>query len=132
MVAAALLHDIGHLLELRGDPAGPHERIGPTYLRAVFPAEVTRPIGLHVAAKRYLCAVEAGYGGVLSAGSTTSLRRQGGPMTGDEMAAFEQRHGWRDAVHLRRWDDAGKRDGVTVPPLRHFEAVLREVSCSAS
>src|SRR4029453_17731996 len=29
LVVAALLHDVGHLLELRGGPAGPHERTAP-------------------------------------------------------------------------------------------------------
>ncbi|HMG39872.1 MAG TPA: hypothetical protein VK611_01025 [Acidimicrobiales bacterium] len=129
VVAAALLHDVGHLLELRGDAASPHEEVGPAFLSALFPEAVTAPIGLHVAAKRYLCAVEPSYAAGLSAGSVRSLRRQGGPMSGDEVTAFEAVAGWRDAVALRRWDDAGKVDGAAVPGLSDYELLLRSLAC---
>ncbi len=132
VVAAALLHDIGHLLDLRGDPPGPHERTGPAFLHDLFPATVTAPIGLHVAAKRYLCAIEPDYVGSLSAGSVASLHRQGGPMTAAEVARFETAPGSTDAVLLRRWDDAGKVEWAIVPGLDHYEPLLRGLSCSAS
>ncbi len=132
VVAAAVLHDVGHLLALRGDQPGSHERTGPAFLAPLFPPSVTGPIALHVAAKRYLCAVEPAYLTVLSAGSTHSLRRQGGPMSGGEVAAFEARAGWPDAVALRRWDDAGKVDGAAVPGLASYEPLLRSVACSGS
>ena len=128
LVAAALLHDIGHLLELRGDGLSPHEVMGPAFLAEVFPEEVTVPIGLHVAAKRYLCAVEPSYLSGLSAGSVRSLRRQGGPMSAEEVGAFEALTGWSDAVALRRWDDAGKVDGIAVPGLADYEPLLRSLA----
>jgi len=129
LVAAALLHDAGHLLHLRGDAAGPHEDAGPAWLAGLFPPAVTGPIALHVAAKRYLCAVEPAYHGTLSAGSVASLRRQGGPMAPAEVAAFEDRPGCAGAVALRRWDDAGKVDGLAVPPLAAYEPLLRALAC---
>jgi phosphonate degradation associated HDIG domain protein len=132
LVAAALLHDTGHLLELRGDPVDPvepHEQAGPAFLAALLPASVTDPIGLHVAAKRYLCAVEPSYRAGLSPGSARSLRRQGGPMSAVEVAAFEARPRWDDAVALRRWDDAGKVDGAAVPGLAGYEPLLRSLVC---
>jgi predicted HD phosphohydrolase len=132
VVAAALLHDAGHLLARRGGPVGPHERTGPGFLAAVFPAPVTDPIALHVAAKRYLCAIEPAYRAGLSAGSTRSLRRQGGPMSAGEVANFEATPGWVDAVALRRWDDAGKIDGAAVPGLAGYEPLLRSLACSGS
>lgn len=129
LVVAALLHDVGHLLELRGDAPTPHERAGPAYLAELFPAAVTGPVALHVAAKRYLCAVEPAYTSVLSAGSVRSLARQGGPMSPPEATAFEAEAGWRDAVALRRWDDAGKVDGAAVPAFAGYLPVLRSVAC---
>ena len=132
LVAAALLHDAGHLLELRGGPVGPHERTAPAFMAELFPASVTTPIALHVAAKRYLCAVEPTYHAGLSAGSQRSLRRQGGPMSAGEVATFETTTAWVDAVALRRWDDAGKVEGAAVPDLPSYEPLLRSLACSGS
>src|SRR5262245_60075316 len=62
LIAAALLHDIGHLLyRLPEDVADrgidtKHEMAGAAWLTKGFGEEVTEPIRLHVAAKRYLCA----------------------------------------------------------------------------
>ncbi len=57
---------------------------------------------LHVAAKRYLSASEAGYFDVLSEASKLSLRLQGGPMNAEEQAKFEpsdaSRMRWRCAA----------------------------------
>jgi phosphonate degradation associated HDIG domain protein len=113
LVVAALLHDVGHLLELEGgrfrsDVDERHESRGASYLAALFPPSVTAPIALHVRAKRYLCAVDAGYTSALSAGSVASLAKQGGPMTRDEVTAFERQPGAKAAVELRRWDDEAK------------------------
>ena len=127
VVAAALLHDIGHLLALAGHPPGPHEVTGPAFLAGLFPAAVTDPIEGHVEAKRYLCAVDPAYRERLSAGSERSLRRQGGPLAPGEAAAFEARPGAAGAVALRRWDDAGKVTGLAVPELAAFEPVLRSL-----
>lgn len=145
LVAAALLHDVGHLLELRdragasggGDVAPAagqedlgHEVRGARWLEAVFPPPVTDPIRLHVAAKRYRCAVDPTELSGLSAGSVASLARQGGPMAPDEVARFESdpRHG--DAVSLRGWDDAGKVDGLEVSPLEDYLDLLRSLAAT--
>lgn len=127
-VVAALLHDVGHLLHLRGDRTGPHDRTGPTHLGGLFPDAVLAPIALHVEAKRYLCAVEPEYAATLSAGSTASLRRQGGPMSAAEVVMFESTPGWQVAVSLRRWDDAGKLPDLVVPGLAHHEPRLRALA----
>ena len=132
LVAAALLHDVGHLLHLAGLASGPHERTGPAFLCPLFPALVVAPIALHVPAKRYLCAVEDDYAAGLSAGSTRSLGRQGGPMSPEEVAAFEATPGWADGVALRRWDDAGKIPDATVADLSSYEPLLGALACSAS
>lgn len=132
LIVAALLHDVGHLLhELPSDAPDTgiddrHENSAGYYLRRVFPESVTEPIRLHVAAKRYLCAVDAGYRDTLSQPSIVSLGLQGGPMSQAEVAQFEAHPQYRDAVRLRRWDDAAKIPKLPTPPLEHFAAYLLE------
>ena len=53
-------------------------------------------------------------------------------MTTDETGVFESTPGWKDAVALRRWDDAGKIDGIAVPELTEYEPLLRTLECSGS
>jgi predicted HD phosphohydrolase len=65
---------------------------------------------------------------VLSPGSTASLARQGGPLTDDEVAAFETNPGWADAVALRGWDDQGKVDGLAVPDLASYRPLLASLT----
>ena len=131
LVVAALLHDVGHLLatgRLALDDG--HEAHGAAHLRGLFGPEVTAPVALHVAAKRYLCGTEPRYHDGLSAGSKLSLEAQGGPMSTAEAAAFRGRPGWADAVRLRRWDDAAKVAGVATRPIRAFGPLLRQVANS--
>ena len=104
MVAAALLHDVGHLLVARDRVPTTdlhHEAEGARTLARWFGPEVTRPIALHVAAKRYLCAVDPTYFGGLSPGSVRSLELQGGPMTDDEVERFAAMPGAEDATDHR-------------------------------
>jgi gamma-butyrobetaine dioxygenase len=124
LVAAALLHDVGHL---RGDTDQRHGAAGADWLAQWFRPAVTEPVRLHVAAKRYLCATEAEYFASLSAESVRTLALQGGPMSTAEVAAFEARPGWRDAVRVRRWDDAAKDPDIEPPPFAHFSALLGEL-----
>ena len=134
LVVAALLHDVGHLLEGERRPDGlprddlHHEDVGGRYLRRWFGPAVTAPVTLHVSAKRYLCAVDPDYLAQLSAGSVHSLGLQGGPMDDDERAAFEQRPGWEDAVQLRRWDDAAKVVGARPPSFDQHVPLLRSLA----
>jgi gamma-butyrobetaine dioxygenase len=121
LVAAALLHDIGHL---RNETDSRHGEAGARWLSRWFGAAVTEPVRLHVAAKRYLCAVEPGYFVLLSAESVRTLSLQGGPMTAAEVAAFEALPHARDAVAVRHWDDAGKDPRVTPPAFAHFAPLL--------
>jgi gamma-butyrobetaine dioxygenase len=121
LVAAALLHDVGHL---RQETDTRHGEAGARWLSQWFGEAVTEPVRLHVPAKRYLCAVEPGYFGLLSAESVRTLARQGGPMTAEEAAAFETLPHAADAVAVRRWDDEAKDPAVTPPEFAHFAALL--------
>lgn len=133
LVAASLLHDIGHWLIRKTarnedddhDPA--HETVGEKFLQPYFDSRVTRPISLHVAAKRYLCAREPQYFARLSAGSVRSLDIQGGAMSPDEAARFESVPDFEAAIALRRWDEYGKIPGLEVPGFGHYKPLLKRL-----
>jgi len=130
LIAAALLHDVGHLLHDLGEGiAGEgvdtrHEQLGYEWLLARFGPAVAEPVRDHVAAKRYLCRVDPEYRAQLSPASIQSLGLQGGPLSDDERYAFERLPWYREAVHLRRWDDAAKVPGLAVPPLEEYRPML--------
>ena len=123
LVAAALLHDIGHLLG-EDEDEDRHGEAGANWLSQWFGAAVTEPVRLHVPAKRYLCAADAEYFGLLSAESVRTLSLQGGPMTAAEVTAFEALPYYRDAVSVRRWDDQAKDPAATAPRFAHFAPLL--------
>jgi phosphonate degradation associated HDIG domain protein len=128
LIAAALLHDVGHLLAKHGDDAGIndlHERIGWGFLKANFGPEVSEPVRLHVEAKRYLCAVDSGYFGILSPASVHSLELQGGRYTPTEALNFEKVEFYQDAVNLRRWDDRAKVPKLETRALADYTDLLR-------
>jgi phosphonate degradation associated HDIG domain protein len=134
LIAAALLHDLGHLLhDLPEDCAQAgiddrHEDRGARWLAQHFGSEVTEPIRLHVPAKRYLCATETGYFERLSEASVVSLRLQGGPFTPQEVEQFQQNPFAQAAVALRHWDEAAKVAKLETPGLEHFRPhLLRSV-----
>ena len=130
LVVATLLHDIGHMLhDLPEDIADQgvdtqHESLGSAWLSQHFGAAVSEPVRLHVAAKRYLAASEAGYFDVLSEASKLSLKLQGGPMSPAEQQRFAAERFFADAVKLRRWDDEGKIVGMATPDLARFEPMI--------
>jgi gamma-butyrobetaine dioxygenase len=128
LVAAALLHDIGHFggsgTELMRGRDNRHGRAGADRLARWFGPEVTGPVRLHVAAKRYLCAVEPDYPAGLSEASVSTLAVQGGPMDDAEAAAFAALPGAADAVAVRRWDDRAKTAGAPTPAFAHFRPLL--------
>lgn len=133
LIAAALLHDIGHLLHERGERIADqgidacHEQLGADWLGTYFDQEVTEPVRLHVAAKRYLCQAEPGYYAGLSEASKQSLMLQGGAMDAAEAAAFVTTPYGDRAVALRRWDEAAKVPDAVTPPLEHFQNTLKAV-----
>jgi phosphonate degradation associated HDIG domain protein len=126
MVAACLLHDLGHLLFDQDDSMleqgrdDMHQsRIIP-YLVPLFPDEVAAPIGMHVDAKRYLCSVQPDYYAALSDSSRTSLLLQGGVMGMEEAGRFASAAYADQAIALRRYDDAAKVVGMATPGFDYF------------
>ena len=97
---------------------------------SLFPAEVTAPIALHVAAKRYLCAVDPAYHASALGGFDPQPRAPGRP---DDRRTRSPRSSsptaCEDAVALRRWDDLGKVDGLDVGS---FDRHLPRLACAAA
>lgn len=135
LVAAALLHDIGHFFDKHGHgtPHGRdlmngqdnrHSDTGAAWLAQWFGPEVTEPVRLHVAAKRYLCTAEPGYRERLSEASEYTLQVQGGPMGAEQAAAFAALPGAADAVAVRRWDEQAKDPDAETPGFEHFRPLL--------
>ena len=130
LIVAALLHDVGQMLDGSGAAAeresrdARHEIAGAAYLEGVFPEAILAPIRLHVAAKRYLCRVDPAYLAALSHASALSLALQGGPYSPEEAAAFSALPFAAEAVRLRRYDDGGKEEGWTVPALESYRALV--------
>jgi len=130
LVAAALLHDVGHLAvgahgaTPRDDVDDRHDAVGARILAAVFGPVVAAPVALHVTAKRWRCAVDARYRDQLSAASAASLVAQGGPLDAAARARFEAHPRFRDAVTLRGWDDGAKDPAAAVRSVRSFAPLL--------
>jgi phosphonate degradation associated HDIG domain protein len=132
LILAALLHDIGHLIE----PAPPelsdwtsdarHELTGADWIARRLPAAVAEPVRLHVPAKRYLCATDPSYAAMLSPASVVTLGLQGGPMSADEVLRFEQERFHLQAVRLRLWDDQGKVAGLKTPGLPEYRRLIEQ------
>lgn len=134
LITAALLHDVGHLLHDLPDDAPErgiddhHENSAYHLLRRLFPDEVTEPIRLHVAAKRYLCAADPGYLGQLSGPSIISLGLQGGAMSSEEVESFRLNPHFEAAVRVRGWDDTAKDPEMLTPTLEHFATYVRQAA----
>jgi [1-hydroxy-2-(trimethylamino)ethyl]phosphonate dioxygenase len=134
LIVAALLHDIGHLVdEVPSDIAdwtvdAHHEQVGSRWLAQRFGSEVSEPVRLHVPAKRYLLATDAGYFAKLSPASVVTLKLQGGPMAEHEVARFETERFYKEAVRVRQWDDRGKVAGLTTPQLVDYRVLIEELA----
>lgn len=149
LIVAALLHDLGHLLDDRssaGNSYTPtlagiddrHEYVVIPRLVGLFPEAVLAPIRGHVEAKRFLCAMGdtllggtrsgADYLAQLSADSQRSLLLQGGVFTREQAQQFVAQPFAADALRVRVWDDAAKVEGVQTPSLDHYFAIVRRVT----
>jgi predicted HD phosphohydrolase len=133
LVIASLLHDIGHFVgdfpveALENGIDNLHEEAGARFLEAFYPASVTEPIRLHVAAKKYLCAVDKNYFDCLSDASINSLRVQGGPMSPTEVDEFESNPHYLAAVDVRKYDDDGKVAGLDIKPVEDYREKLESL-----
>lgn len=138
VVLAAFLHDIGHISEAaKGeDSTSPvremdgfgimdHEELGADFLREKgFSKKIVRLVESHVEAKRYLTAKDPEYYAQLSDASKKTLEFQGGPMTEDEAAAFEQYPLFNLIIQMRKWDELAKIENKPLPDLQRYRAMM--------
>ena len=109
------LHDIGHLILNESDNNSDfldknlhHETIAYKFLTQYFPDKITKPILLHVIAKRYLCSLYKPYYNKLSDISKKSFKIQGGFLSEYHIKKFEKNKYFNDDIKLRKYEDESK------------------------
>ncbi|WP_170364726.1 (R)-1-hydroxy-2-trimethylaminoethylphosphonate oxygenase [Ruegeria arenilitoris] len=133
IIVGALLHDIGHFTSEFGtyhpDDTEDryHEDAGAEVLERFFPSVITDCCRYHVAAKRYLCATRPEYFNRLSAASVHTLELQGGPMSAEEVTAFEANPNLKEIIQVRYLDEAGKRPDMDTPGFDHFAPMVQRM-----
>ncbi|WP_170369109.1 (R)-1-hydroxy-2-trimethylaminoethylphosphonate oxygenase [Ruegeria arenilitoris] len=133
IIVGALLHDIGHFTSEFGTyhpddtEDRHHEDAGAAVLERFFPSVITDCCRYHVAAKRYLCATRPEYFSRLSAASVHTLELQGGPMSAEEVAAFEANPNLKEIIQVRYLDEAGKRPDMDTPGFDHFAPMVQRM-----
>jgi len=139
VILAAFLHDIGHISEsangeneMDGFGIKDHEAIGAAFLQSLgFSKKIVRLVESHVEAKRYLTIRNPAYYAELSEASKRTLEYQGGPMTEEEAAAFEQYPLFKLIIKMRTWDEQAKVEAKPLPALGHYkEMMLRHLEAS--
>jgi len=132
-ILAALFHDVGHLCAAddaeRMDALGvmDHEEIGARYLQERgFSETVCTLIRLHVAAKRYQVFRRPAYRAGLSEASLGTLHFQGGPMTSEQAADFENHALFKGILAVRAWDEMAKVPDLLVADLSYYRRHMRD------
>ena len=129
LICSSLLHDYGHFVVnnpnqlVANQIDGNHEIIGANYLKSFFSNKIIEPILLHVDAKKYL-AREKKYFNSLSEASKVSLKLQGGIMSDNEAKQFEQNKNYKNAIKLRRFDEAAKKQNIKIKDIKDYKELL--------
>ena len=132
-IVASLLHDIGHYKNeipessLAKGINNFHEEAGANFLEEYFPVSVVEPIRQHVAAKRYLCAVDSDYFNHLSPASVHTLVLQGGAMSDKEIKEFEKNDYLDQCINLRYWDDQAKDPKRKTPSFSYYRPIIESL-----
>ena len=129
------LHDIGHLLLDENNSSEDflkddlkHELIGYRFLKDFFEDEITKPILLHVKAKRFLCTVNNEYYNSLSDSSKKSFKIQGGKMTQEQCNTFRNNSYVNLALTLREFEDISKKKEITIyTDFEYVEILLNKI-----
>tara|TARA_B100000287_G_C20331843_1_gene662073 strand:- start:161 stop:697 length:537 start_codon:yes stop_codon:yes gene_type:complete len=129
LICASLLHDYGHFILDDPDELvnkkkdGKHEDIAYVYLKKYFKKNVVEPIKIHVKAKKYLARNQKYYN-ILSQASKASLHLQGGVMNDEQAEKFEKEKFFKDAVKLRKFDEAAKKVGIKMKNINEYKKIL--------
>ena len=132
VVLAALLHDLGHLVDTQAPTMADlgtvnHEGVGAAFLEERgCSKELTHLVRSHVQAKRYLCYRKGTYFKNLSPASRGTLEWQGGPMTQAEANEFENDPWFEVILRLRVFDEKAKDPNLAVPGLEQYRSRLIE------
>lgn len=134
VILAAFFHDIGHLCEHIMDVrymdeygVADHERIGAAYLSDKgFSTKIAQLVTSHVEAKRYLTYRYPDYLRNLSKASLETLQFQGGIMSAEEAAAFEEDPLFDLYIALRKWDEQAKVENIPLPNLKTFADKMKK------
>jgi len=114
-IVSSLLHDVGRVLEdtdIMDCKSIKHEKAGEIFLKKLgFPKSVTRPIGLHVNAKRYM----------LKQHSNINC------MTDIEMNEFCNEKFFYSAIMLRKLDERAHENIPMNDSLEMFQPFIEEV-----
>jgi len=133
VILGALFHDIGHICEAYSEEADmdgyghiAHDKVGADYLRERgFSEKVARLVESHVEAKRYLCATKPEYHAKLSPASAKTLEFQSGPMSEQEVLAFEDDPHFKDILKVRAWDELAKVENKPLPDLNRYKEMAK-------
>lgn len=135
LIIGAFLHDLGHLLRYKMETEAMgkygvmnHDGIGGEYLRQNgFSERVCAMVEEHVAAKRYLVSTRPDYKDKLSEASLQTLMQyQGGLMTKEEVAAFQNHPYFDDIIKVRLWDEEAKDHHAVLLPLKNFINLIHD------
>lgn len=132
VILAAFFHDIGHLCEhimdtkqMDGYGVVDHEKMGADFLRSKgFSETIASLVENHVQAKRYLTYRYPEYFDKLSPASKKTLEFQGGVMNAEEAGMFEADPLFPLHIKVRRWDEAAKLTGQSLPPFEKFKLMM--------
>lgn len=145
LIAAAFLHDIGHLAPLEFANSAPvttmgsygldaHDHWGEDYLRSKgFSDRIIATVRNHVAAKRYLCFADDTYYQQLSTASQETLSYQGGSMSMEEAKTFEADPFFEDSILIRKIDDEAKEVNfeISETAMDYLETIVDKVLTKA-
>jgi phosphonate degradation associated HDIG domain protein len=132
VILAGFFHDLGHFCEhlqpvqqMDGFGVVDHEGLGAAMLlEKGFSPNIASLVRNHVEAKRYLTFRYPEYYARLSDASKETLRFQGGRMTAEEAAAFENDPLFELHIRLRQWDEKAKLENQPLPPLEKFKGMM--------
>lgn len=137
VVIAALFHNCGHLVadvkdgqrdDAATDGSVQAQRLGSTWLRQHgFSRAVCWLVAQHAETRRYLCHKSSEYYRDLSDMAKADLSLQGGPMTFEEAAAFEQYRWFHASMALRHCCETAALNEVRLSVgLRHYKSMVEE------
>ncbi len=130
IVVSCLLHDIGHFLakdDTNGYGVADHGKVGYNYLRSMcVDRRVCNLVRKHTDAKRYLVTIDNKKYDQLSEASKRTLEFQGGKMNNDELRDMLSDPCLDDILKVRKYDDMGKRENVTLPKIEAFIPLINK------